>query len=1028
MINHLLKTTKKSWRGLSLLAIASGAIFSSVSGQTTVQIGTETGTSTNVPLTTNYGYNYTQQIYTAADLNNAGVSGLTSITKVYFYLNSGTTSNSFDWTVYLGNSTKTEFSSTSDWEAVGNLTNCFSGMVTFPSSAGGWMEIVLSTPFEWDGVSNIVIAVDENQGNWGTLLSWRKSNLGNNRSIYYRNDSNNPDPTNPPTATGRFNYVPNVQLETMPAPDCSGTPAVANLLSSEGLTLCEGETSILSIDNGPFESGLTYQWQTFDGAAWNDITGATDAVYTTDELTASTNYQVVVGCSNSGMSTASNAAMITVNPNPTVTVDVTETSICSGGSATVNATGATSYAWTPATALDNTTTATVVANPTSATTYTVTGTDGNGCTNTAQVAVLPYESVSADMVIDPIELCESGVPVTATVSGVPANAAGGTWTYRFLEADGTTEAQPWNTTNTFNFIPGADSLYTFYYQLMNSACGTALDSVAFSFAVGFGADVAVIDYDCNNMGGSINLSDVFGQAEIQELYTNDFTAGADLSAATFTGNASVANNRAQLTASATGVSGYMELNIPGFSAGANNSFTVSFDLTADLPINNYGTGGADGMAYSFGDDATPGANGNGMNGKGTKLRLSFDAAGNSGENGNVTGIYLVYGWTAGNAFGPGSAQTLAYSPNLTLWKGKTDVPVTFSIDGQGKASLTVDGVLVFDQVQLPAAYTSADVSTWKHLFSAQTGGDAMRHAITNLEMTSGLMNYGISTGSATDVPTTWQTNGNFTDLAPGTYHVWLAKDTDAICGKNIQTVEIVNTNPVVDLGNDTTICAGETLTLDAGNAGASYTWSNTNAVTQTIEVDEAGSYVAYVTAPNGCLGIGTINVDITDAPSASGIYMQGTYPNMTFTVLNANGADSYDWDFGDGTTATNAPSTVAHWYAVDGTYDVTVTLSNDCGSTDVTEQFNVVNTLSVGENSIDGLTIYPNPTSGAFTVSISSKAAATVSVTTLTGAQVIENRSFAGVVEMDATSWQSGVYFVQVVSEGKTSTHKVVVR
>src|SRR5690606_36077338 len=108
-----------------------------------------------------------------------------------------------------------------------------------------------------------------------------------------------------------------------------------------------------------------------------------------------------------------------------------------------------------------------------------------------------------------------------------------------------------------------------------------------------------------------------------------------------------------------------------------------------------------------------------------------------------------------------------------------------------------------------------------------------------------------------------------------------------------------------------------------------------NAVSQMIDVTEAGAYVAYVTAPNGCLGIGTFNVAVNDAPTASGIYMQGTYPNMTFTVLNANAADTYDWNFGDGQTALNAPATINHWYTNDGTYDVTVTLSNDCGSTDV---------------------------------------------------------------------------------------------
>ena len=41
--------------------------------------------------------------------------------------------------------------------------------------------------------------------------------------------------------------------------------------------------------------------------------------------------------------------------------------------------------------------------------------------------------------------------------------------------------------------------------------------------------------------------------------------------------------------------------------------------------------------------------------------------------------------------------------------------------------------------------------------------------------------------------------------------------------------------PVVDLGNDTTLCGNAFLVLDAGNPGASYTWS-TGETTQQIEV------------------------------------------------------------------------------------------------------------------------------------------------------------------------------------------------
>ena len=77
---------------------------------------------------------------------------------------------------------------------------------------------------------------------------------------------------------------------------------------------------------------------------------------------------------------------ITVNPNPSVTVN--NASICSGTAATLTASGADTYSWSPATGLSATTGATVSANPASGVNYTVVGTiTATGCTASAVAAV-----------------------------------------------------------------------------------------------------------------------------------------------------------------------------------------------------------------------------------------------------------------------------------------------------------------------------------------------------------------------------------------------------------------------------------------------------------------------------------------------------------------------------------------------------------------------------------------------------------------------------------------------------------------
>lgn len=77
---------------------------------------------------------------------------------------------------------------------------------------------------------------------------------------------------------------------------------------------------------------------------------------------------------------------ITINPLPVVTA--APVSICDGQTATLTASGADTYSWSPATGLNTTTGATVQSTVTSNQTYTITGTvTATGCVNTGTVTV-----------------------------------------------------------------------------------------------------------------------------------------------------------------------------------------------------------------------------------------------------------------------------------------------------------------------------------------------------------------------------------------------------------------------------------------------------------------------------------------------------------------------------------------------------------------------------------------------------------------------------------------------------------------
>lgn len=148
----------------------------------------------------------------------------------------------------------------------------------------------------------------------------------------------------------------------------------ANFTTSSS-TICVGD-SITFTDASTTSGATTYNWTFTTGTPG---TANTVGPHTVVFNTAGThNISLTVTDVNG---TDNITLPITVNPLPTVTANASATSICSGDPVTLTGGGATSYTW------DNGVTDGVAFNPTTTTTYTVTGTDGNNCSNTAQVTV-----------------------------------------------------------------------------------------------------------------------------------------------------------------------------------------------------------------------------------------------------------------------------------------------------------------------------------------------------------------------------------------------------------------------------------------------------------------------------------------------------------------------------------------------------------------------------------------------------------------------------------------------------------------
>jgi len=72
------------------------------------------------------------------------------------------------------------------------------------------------------------------------------------------------------------------------------------------------------------------------------------------------------------------------------------------------------------------------------------------------------------------------------------------------------------------------------------------------------------------------------------------------------------------------------------------------------------------------------------------------------------------------------------------------------------------------------------------------------------------------------------------------------------------------TPPVVNLGQPIVQCGG-TVTLDAGNSGSTYLWSN-NSTSEFLQVDTSGTYSVIVTNAPNCSASGSVNVTINPVP------------------------------------------------------------------------------------------------------------------------------------------------------------------
>ncbi|MDR2204732.1 MAG: gliding motility-associated C-terminal domain-containing protein [Flavobacteriaceae bacterium] len=191
---------------------------------------------------------------------------------------------------------------------------------------------------------------------------------------------------------------------------------------------------------------------------------------------------------------------------------------------------------------------------------------------------------------------------------------------------------------------------------------------------------------------------------------------------------------------------------------------------------------------------------------------------------------------------------------------------------------------------------------------------------------------------------TGETTQNITVSSSGNYSVTVTSPKGCSATDDV----LVSFEDItVNLGADIESCAGEIVTLNAGNfpPGTTFLW-NTGETTQSINVSSSGTYSVVVTSPDGCTA--TDEIDVSFEIITVDLGADVVVCNEDFTTLDAVGnfpvGTTFLWNTGETSQSITVSSS--------GNYSVTATSPKSCSATDdVLVSFQII-TVDLGPDII----------------------------------------------------------------------------
>jgi len=569
--------------------------------------------------------------------------------------------------------------------------------------------------------------------------------------------------------------------------------------------------------------------------------------------------------------------------------------------------------------------------PTATTTYTARATY-TACDGTVIIK-------TDDMVVSPDPSTPSGNEIASTPSSCigstgsfEVQGTGGAGGYQYSIDNGVT----WQSSGIFTNLPGGN--YTVLVQDLNGCQGSIAATVGQPSTI----DLTLANSNNVSCNGGSNGSAVTAISGGLAPYTYTLNGGSSQSSGTYS-NLTAGTYTVEVT-DANGCTDTQPVTITQPTV-VTLSFVSATDAScsgSDGSLTVAGAGGTGTLHYSSNGGATQTSPTFNTVAGGTYTIQVVDDNGCSasvpatvGIVNNLTALLIdnqdvsCAGLSDGSAQlgGIGTPLPYTYSPVGGSSQGSN----TFTSLAAGTYNYVVtDGNNCHDTVSVTIAQPTPVSVTTNTPLTMCTGSSV----IMNAQATGGNGSYVFTWSNS--LP-----NGPSNTVSPAGTTNYTVTATDANgCTANSTIQVTVNSNPIINAGNDQAVCIGNPVIL-SGSGVQNYTWNN--GVTNGVSFTPASTQTYTVTGidANGCQGSDQVVVTVNPLPAVDAGAPQAICQGTSVT-LNGSGAVSYTWNNGVTNSVSFIPSSTQ-------TYTVTGTNANGCVNTDqVTVTVNLPTPVNAG--------------------------------------------------------------------------------